>query len=107
VAVLPARDGHVDVEVLLRELGKRGVLTVLVEGGGILLGALFDARLVDRVHAVIAPMIIGAADAPTAVAGRGAQRMADAVRLRDVHVERLGEDVLVDGLVVWPEDAGA
>jgi diaminohydroxyphosphoribosylaminopyrimidine deaminase/5-amino-6-(5-phosphoribosylamino)uracil reductase len=103
VAVLPVRDGHVDLHALLRELGKRGALTVLFEGGGILLGALFDARLVDRVHAVIAPMIIGAAEAPAAVAGHGAERMADAVRLRDVRVERLGGDILVDGLVVWPE----
>jgi len=105
VLVLPERDGHVDLDALLRELGRRGALTVLFEGGGILLGSLFDARLVDRVHAVIAPMIIGAGAAPAAVAGRGAQRMADAVRLRDVRVERLGEDVLFDGLVVWPEGA--
>ncbi len=105
VIVLPARDGHVDLEALLRELGRRGVLTVLFEGGGVLLGSLFDARLVDRIHAVIAPIIIGAADAPTAVAGRGADRMADAVRLREVSVERLGDDILVNGLVVWPEGA--
>jgi diaminohydroxyphosphoribosylaminopyrimidine deaminase/5-amino-6-(5-phosphoribosylamino)uracil reductase len=103
VVVLPARDGHVDLEALLRELGRRGALTVLFEGGGILLGSLFDARLVDRVHAVIAPMIVGADAAPAAVAGHGAQRMADAVRLRDLRVERLGDDVLFDGLVVWPD----
>jgi diaminohydroxyphosphoribosylaminopyrimidine deaminase/5-amino-6-(5-phosphoribosylamino)uracil reductase len=106
VSVLPVRDNHVDLAALLEQLGKRGALTVLFEGGGILLGALFDARLVDRVHAVIAPMIIGAADAPSAVAGRGAQRMADAVRLRDVRIARLGDDVLLDGLVVWPDVRG-
>ena len=74
---------------------------LLVEGGGVLHGSFFDQRLVDKVHAVIAPMIIGAAPAPAAVSGRGAERMADAVRLRDVTVERLGEDVVVTGYPVW------
>ncbi len=100
----PGADGapHVDLAALLRELGRRGTLVALFEGGGVLLGSLFDARLVDRVHAVLAPLIIGAANAPAAVAGRGADRMADAVRLRDVTVERLGDDTLISGEPVWP-----
>jgi diaminohydroxyphosphoribosylaminopyrimidine deaminase/5-amino-6-(5-phosphoribosylamino)uracil reductase len=98
--VLPADDqGHVELPALLRLLAERGVLTLLVEGGGVLLGSFFDQRLVDKVHAVIAPMIIGGAGAPTAVAGRGAARMADALRLRDLSVEQLGSDMLVTGYV--------
>jgi len=91
---------RVDLEELLRELAKRDVVTVLVEGGGVLLGGFFDRGLVDKVHAIIAPVIIGAADAPGAVAGEGAYRMADALRLRDITVERLGEDILVTGYPV-------
>jgi len=105
VAVLPAREGRVDLRALLSLLGRRGVLTLLVEGGGVLLGSFFDQGLVDKVHAVIAPMVIGAREAPMAVAGRGAVRMAQAVRLRDVSVRRLGEDVLVTGYPRW-EDHG-
>ena len=102
VLVLPeGPDGRVSLPALLAELGKRGVQLLLVEGGGVLHGSFFDQRLVDKVHAVIAPMIIGAAPAPAAVSGRGAERMADAVRLRDVTVERLGEDVVVTGYPVW------
>ena len=106
VLVLPSRPGgggseHVDLTALVEELGRRGMLAVLFEGGGVLLGSVFDQRLVDRVHAVIAPIIVGAAEAPTAVAGRGADRMRDAVRLRDVTVERLGEDVLITGSPDW------
>ena len=104
VLVLPEYGGHVDVEALLRALGERGMLTVLVEGGGVLLGAFFDRRLVDRVEAVIAPIIIGAASAPAAVAGRGVERMAQAPRLRDVTVTRLGDDTLISGTPVWPDD---
>ena len=98
VLALPAAfDGHVDPSALLQELGRRDILTVLVEGGGVLLGGFFDRGLVDKVHAVLAPIIIGAAEAPAAVAGTGAYRMADALRLSEVTVEHLGEDILVTG----------
>jgi len=97
VEVLPSIDGRVSLPALLDLLGAEDVQSLLVEGGGILLGSFFDQRLVDKVHAVIAPMIIGGASAPTAVAGRGAARMADALRLHDVAVERLGDDILVTG----------
>jgi diaminohydroxyphosphoribosylaminopyrimidine deaminase/5-amino-6-(5-phosphoribosylamino)uracil reductase len=107
VLVLPADDGHVDLRALLEELGRRGLLTVLFEGGGVVLGSLFDRRLVDRVQAVIAPVIIGAAEAPSAVAGRGVARMAQAPRLRDIEVTRLGDDVLIEGVPVWPDAPGA
>ena len=103
VLTLPAKEDRVDLDALLGVLGGRGVLTVLFEGGGALLGSLFDARLVDRVQAVIAPVVIGATEAPTAVAGRGAYRMVDAPRLREVTVERLGDDTLISGLIDWPE----
>lgn len=106
VLVLPAgSDGRVSLPALLAELGRRRVLTLLVEGGGVLLGSFFDQRLVDKVQAVIAPMIIGAAGAAAPVAGRGAERMRDAVRLRELSVERLGVDVLVTGYPVWPDEA--
>ena len=97
VEVLPAEDGRVSLPALLDLLGAADVQSILVEGGGVLLGSFFDQRLVDKLHAVIAPMVIGGATAPTTVAGRGAEHMADALRLRDVSVERLGDDILVTG----------
>ena len=109
--VLPSKVGvdgafHVDLEALLVALGERDVLTVLFEGGGVILGSLFDARLVDRLYAVIAPLVIGAANAPSAIAGRGVERMVDAPRLRDLTVERLGDDVVISGVPVWPDGGG-
>lgn len=97
VISLPLAGDHVDVRALVKELGARDIVTLLVEGGGVIHGSFFDARLVDKVMAVIAPMIVGATEAPTAVSGKGADRMAGATHLRDITVERLGEDVLVTG----------
>jgi len=105
VLVLPERDERVDLEGLLRVLGERQLLSLLVEGGGELLGSFFNAGLVDKVHAVIAPLVIGGREAPAAVAGRGVERMAEALRLVEVSVERLGDDVLVTGYPIRPPGA--
>jgi diaminohydroxyphosphoribosylaminopyrimidine deaminase/5-amino-6-(5-phosphoribosylamino)uracil reductase len=99
ICVLPPdANGHVDIAALLRVLGDRGVLSLLVEGGGVLHGSFFDAGLVDKVHAIIAPKIVGGSAYP-AVAGAGVARMANAVTLHDVEVLRLGADVAFVGYV--------
>ncbi|NQT31669.1 MAG: bifunctional diaminohydroxyphosphoribosylaminopyrimidine deaminase/5-amino-6-(5-phosphoribosylamino)uracil reductase RibD [Deltaproteobacteria bacterium] len=96
---LPAAEGQVDLGKLLEALGKRQITSILVEGGGILLGSLFDQGLVDKVIAFIAPVIIGGAEAKTAVAGRGVDQVADSFRLEGVKAEKLGDDLMVSGYV--------
>ena len=97
---LPAEDGSVDLKALLALLGQREVTSVLVEGGGTLLGSLFDQVLVNKVVAFIAPVIIGGASATSAVGGHGSATLAEALRLRDVQTEHLGEDLMVVGYPV-------
>ncbi len=96
---LPSAEGRVDLEKLLKALGDKEITSVLVEGGGSLLGSLFDNRLVDKVVAFVAPIIIGGEDAKTAVAGRGVEKVSDALRLEKVTMERLGDDMLLSGYV--------
>ena len=96
---LPSTEGWVDLEKLLKALGERGITSVLVEGGGVLLGSLFDRALVDKVVTFIAPIIIGGSEAKTAVAGRGVDRVVDSLKLKRVSVERFDEDVMVSGYV--------
>ena len=95
----PTAEGLVDLEKLLGALGEREITSVLVEGGGILLGSLFDRRLVDRVIAFIAPIIIGGGEAKTAVAGKGVDKVVDSLRLERVGVEKFGDDLVVSGYV--------
>ena len=99
VLELPATEGLFDLEKLMAALGEKEITSVLVEGGGILFGSLFDRGLVDKVVAFIAPVIIGGAEARTAVAGRGVERVADSLRLERVSVARLGDDLAVSGYV--------
>ena len=97
VLTVSAADGRVNLGTLFVELGLRGVTTVFVEGGAALLGSLFDAGLVDRVVAFMAPVIIGGDSALSPVGGVGVERMAEALRLSDVQIETFGEDVAVTG----------
>jgi len=96
---LPSVEGIIELKYLFKILGERQITNVLVEGGGILVGSLFDQGLVDRVFAFVAPIIIGG-EAKTAVAGRGADKLSDAYRLERVTATRFGEDTLISGYVV-------
>lgn len=98
----PGSEPHVDIDALLKELGRREFTNVLVEGGSRLLGSFFDATQVDEVHVFLAPKIIGGSDAPSAVAGRGREKMDVVPRLRDIAVQQSGEDVYVNGRLPKP-----
>jgi len=97
---LPATpDGRVSLPDLLDELGRRNVLSVLVEGGGEVHAAFFGESLVDKVYAYIAPKLIGGREAPGPLGGEGIAHLSEATGLTDVDVTRLGDDVLISGYV--------
>ena len=95
--VAAGESGRVDLPGLLAELGARDVMSLLVEGGAALHGALFAGGLVDKVVAFVAPVVIGGDGVPGPVGGAGAERMADALRLRDVTYTELDGDIMVVG----------
>jgi diaminohydroxyphosphoribosylaminopyrimidine deaminase/5-amino-6-(5-phosphoribosylamino)uracil reductase len=59
------------------------------------LGSFFDAGMIDEVHAFVAPKILGGASAPSAVAGLGHTRIADASQFEVVEMLRSGDDCLI------------
>jgi diaminohydroxyphosphoribosylaminopyrimidine deaminase/5-amino-6-(5-phosphoribosylamino)uracil reductase len=97
--VLPATNGAVSVEALLRELGGRRHTNVLVEGGSRVLGSLLDAGQINEVHVFVAGKLLGGEHARSAVAGVGLPRVADALRLESLEVCQLGDGVLIHGPV--------
>ena len=100
VWVLPEQGGKVDIGALLERLGAQEITSLLVEGGSAVLGSFFAGGWVNKVMAFIAPVIIGGEKAPGPVGGAGVAYLADAWRLREVLVERVGDDVLITGYPV-------
>jgi diaminohydroxyphosphoribosylaminopyrimidine deaminase/5-amino-6-(5-phosphoribosylamino)uracil reductase len=80
---------------VLRDLGKRGVQHVLIEGGGKTLGEALDRRLIDRIVFYIAPVLLGG---PTpALGGHGVPSNESALRLKNPTYRRIGPDLRVEG----------
>jgi diaminohydroxyphosphoribosylaminopyrimidine deaminase / 5-amino-6-(5-phosphoribosylamino)uracil reductase len=101
VLVLEATpEGRVRLSDLLDELGKRNVLSVLVEGGAEVHAAFFRDGLVDKVYAYVAPRLIGGREAPGPLGGEGMALLSEATGLTDVDVTRLADDVLISGYVL-------
>jgi diaminohydroxyphosphoribosylaminopyrimidine deaminase/5-amino-6-(5-phosphoribosylamino)uracil reductase len=97
-----------DLRAVLKELGSRSLQSVLVEGGAGVAGEFIDAGLVNKVTFFIAPKIIGGATAPGAVAGRGVDRLSDALELERTTLVQRGKDIEVTGYprIKGPSDEG-
>ena len=85
----------IDLSRLLKELGRRGIASVLVEGGKAIITSLLRARAVDRVVAVIAPKIVG--QGIEAIGDLGITKLDDAIAFASVKTRRLGTDIVFDG----------
>jgi len=83
----------------MKRLAQLGITNILVEGGGTLIGGLFDEGLVDKVLFFISPKIIGGKEAISSVMGGGIARIDKAVKLKEVKLKRIGEDFLIEGYV--------
>jgi diaminohydroxyphosphoribosylaminopyrimidine deaminase / 5-amino-6-(5-phosphoribosylamino)uracil reductase len=86
----------------LKNLGKRGITSVLIEGGGDVLGQALEARLIDKVQLYLGPMFTGGP--VIAFPGRGVENTVNALRLHRVSYQRIGESVCVTG---YPERLGS
>jgi diaminohydroxyphosphoribosylaminopyrimidine deaminase/5-amino-6-(5-phosphoribosylamino)uracil reductase len=94
--VHPALELNGDLDDVLAELGRRGVLQVLVEGGASVAHAFHQAGLVDRYVLYLAPTFFGGDDGRPLFAGPGAGTIDAVWRGKLVSVERLGDDLRVE-----------
>jgi diaminohydroxyphosphoribosylaminopyrimidine deaminase/5-amino-6-(5-phosphoribosylamino)uracil reductase len=99
VIVTPSKDGGVDLGFLMKELGRRRIDSVLLEGGGRLNYAALQSGAVDKVNAFIAPKLIGGETARTPVEGEGIPLMRDAIQLCRTEFRKFGEDIMVEGYI--------
>ncbi len=95
VVGLPACDNVLSVDQILKELGRRRMTNVMVEGGAGVLGAFLDAGEIDEVWAFVAPKLVGGTSAPSPIGGRGLAKMTEAIQFGQVVIETIGDDVLI------------
>jgi len=93
VVALPA----VEPATVLADLQQRGIQSVLVEGGGEVLGSFAAARAFDRVAVCTAPLLIGGKEAPGPLGGAGTPKLAQTPRLEAATVTRRGPDTITVG----------
>jgi diaminohydroxyphosphoribosylaminopyrimidine deaminase/5-amino-6-(5-phosphoribosylamino)uracil reductase len=83
-----------NLSLVLEELGRREIQSVLVEGGGEVAGSFIQAGLVNKVSFFIAPKIVGGT---STLGWKGVERMSDALELERVQVIQRGHDIEVTG----------
>jgi diaminohydroxyphosphoribosylaminopyrimidine deaminase/5-amino-6-(5-phosphoribosylamino)uracil reductase len=98
--LLREEKGRLSLRSLLAHLGRRGVTSLLVEGGAETFAGFLEERMVDKILVFIAPCLIGGKKAPGMIGGKGAARIAEALRLKEMRVRTLGEDIFVEA---YPE----
>lgn len=98
VIVLPEKEGGVDMGRLMLELGKRGIMELMCEGGSSVATSAIRGGIIDKVVLFYAPRFFGGEGLPL-FGDIGIKGLKDAIRLKEVEVKRLGEDIVVEGYV--------
>lgn len=91
----PAHDGRLDAEAVLAELYRRGIQSVIVEGGSLVLSDFLRRGLWQKMIIFVAPMVVGGAEAPSIFAGDAVDRLTEAYRFRFDRVEMVGSDLML------------
>ena len=93
----PIKDGKVDLNSLMIELGRRSMTSLMVEGGSSIMGSMIREMLIDKFYIFKAPRIFGGDDGFPMARGEGPVMMDKSLMIRDIRTRRFGDDILVTG----------
>jgi diaminohydroxyphosphoribosylaminopyrimidine deaminase/5-amino-6-(5-phosphoribosylamino)uracil reductase len=99
VLTMNGHEDQIDLKALVKELGRREITSLLIEGGSRVNGSALRAGIVDKVCMFYAPKICGGDDGVPICAGPGVERMAQSMRLKDISIHRFEDDVMIEGYV--------
>lgn len=91
--------GRLYLPELMQKLAERKIDSILLEGGGTLNASMLEERLVQRVHAFIAPKLVAGANAKSPIEGKGIQKMQEAISLHNVETTFYGSDICITGRI--------
>jgi diaminohydroxyphosphoribosylaminopyrimidine deaminase/5-amino-6-(5-phosphoribosylamino)uracil reductase len=95
------RQGRVSLAALLKELGCRGIQSILLEGGPTLNASAWKEKIVDRVLLFVAPKVIGGRKTPGMMGGEGVEKVKNARRVDILRVQRAGPDLMIEAKPLW------
>lgn len=95
-------DGRVNLKQLMEELYKRGIDSIMVEGGGTVAASFLEQGLADKAAFFIAPIIIGGSSAPAPVMGHGVDFIREGYKLKYPNISTFEQDVLLEGYINVP-----
>jgi diaminohydroxyphosphoribosylaminopyrimidine deaminase/5-amino-6-(5-phosphoribosylamino)uracil reductase len=97
IITMPLKNGRIDLNALMAYLGQRGIASLLIEGGASVTASAFKEEIVDKAIFFFAPKILGGDDGVPVCRGSSATRMQDSIPVKDILVQKVGEDVMIEG----------
>lgn len=98
---LKQKGGRLNFNAILRELAKRGISKLLIEGGGETASSALEEGEVDELYFFIAPLLIGGRNAKTCFEGDGFKKLKDALKLTKVVTQKIGSDLMVNARICY------
>jgi diaminohydroxyphosphoribosylaminopyrimidine deaminase/5-amino-6-(5-phosphoribosylamino)uracil reductase len=93
------KNGLIDLNALMGQLGAMQLTSLLIEGGSRVLASAFKAGIVDKVFFFYAPKILGGDDGVPICSGPGVELMSQSIAVSDIGIHRFGDDVLIEGYI--------
>ena len=98
--ICPEKDQKVDLIYLLKQLGERGIDSILLEGGSTLNFSALQQGIIDKVYSFISPKMVGGKDALTPMGGAGFKKIDDAINLNITGIEKFENDIMVEAYII-------
>jgi diaminohydroxyphosphoribosylaminopyrimidine deaminase / 5-amino-6-(5-phosphoribosylamino)uracil reductase len=92
-----------DLKQLMKLLAQKELNSILIEGGGEINSSALEAGIVDRVFAFISPILVGGQQAPSPIGGDGVAKITKAMRLDNMRVIPIGDDLMVEAEICSAE----
>ena len=99
VLIVDDLNGKVNLKSLIKDLGKRNIDSILLEGGGELNFSALEAGIVDKLMIFMAPKILGGRNSKTFIEGNGISSLKDSYKISNLDIRQLKNDILITGYI--------
>ena len=94
---IPLKEQKLDLNQLMIKLGEMSILSILIEGGSVVAGAVLREKIVNKVMFFLAPKFLGSSDGIPMFDGKGPKLIKDAFELENMNISQFDDDILVQG----------